>query len=185
LFFTLCLMSAGGSCSMTICWCGQFLTVLWNGNSWFGYFVALLYIYLSMLWQFVTTTFLMMLEIACDYNLLNQESWQRHKSSQFVWWFRDGIACDHNCLCLCGEFWHSRDNNTLLQCSGLLNCASTLVYSRFHLHLSISPSSRQASVQLHHELANPDWLMLVACVAGEVALCQNTTSEDTIPITNQ
>ncbi len=37
--------------------------------------------------------------------------------------------------------------------SGLLNCASTLVYSRFHLHLSISPSSRQASVQLHHELA--------------------------------
>jgi hypothetical protein len=34
-------------------------------------------------------------------------------------------------------------------------------------------------VQLHHELANPDWLMLVACVAGEVALCQNTTSEGT------
>ncbi len=119
MFFTLCLMSAEGSCSMLICWCGQFLTVLWNGNSWFGYFVALLYIYLSMLWQFVTTTFLMMLEITCDYNLLNQESWQRHKSSQFVWWFRDGIACDYNCLCPCGEFWHSRDNNTLLQCSGL------------------------------------------------------------------
>jgi hypothetical protein len=34
-------------------------------------------------------------------------------------------------------------------------------------------------VQLHHELANPDWLMLVACVAGEVVLCQNTTSEGT------